>query len=350
MHLGALLFLRTFLSPRTDLAISAFAMLLALLAPLPLQAQLESPTKVLTVKLTPNLPGEFQQVKAEVESFSIDLDRSTVTWFVNGKVVSEGQGIKSASFTTGALGGTNTVRVTARAADGATYSEVVSVIPADIDLVYESNTYTHPFYKGKSLLPATSAVTITALPNMKTLGGVRVDPKNLVYTWREGTRVLGNNSGSGRNTLTIDGPQVFRTLNISVEASTVDNSLRARKSISITGTSGLAALYQVHPLLGVLFDSAIPSTIRSQDDEISVIAMPYFFTAKSRNDAKLTYTWKLNGQTITNPASDSGILVLRPEGSGTARLDTQITGSGTVFERASASLNISFSKNAQTPL
>ena len=75
-------------------------------------------------------------------------DSSVVASFENGKKIAQGRGANSASATAGALGTETRIGVTVVAPDGASASTEASIIPTELDLVADSDSYTPPFYGG----------------------------------------------------------------------------------------------------------------------------------------------------------------------------------------------------------
>ena len=70
-------------------------------------------------------------------SYDIDLDRSAITWFVNGKAVKSGVGEKTLSTKTGANGAPLVVRAEI-VAGGKTIIKERTIIPADVDILWEA--------------------------------------------------------------------------------------------------------------------------------------------------------------------------------------------------------------------
>src|SRR3989344_1794163 len=202
MQRTQVLFLKTG-SWEIALALFALATLLFGLAPAQAQEiqiqQVGLPGEQLAINLSPSVPGPNETVTAKAESFSTDLNRATLSWYVNGKLVAQGLGEKEIEFTTGDIGKTTTVTLSASLSSGQQIQKTLSLVPADVDLILEARSYTHPFYKGRSLPPPNAPITLVAVPHFKSTGGQRLSDRNLIYTWRDGVTVLGNLSGTGRN-------------------------------------------------------------------------------------------------------------------------------------------------------
>jgi hypothetical protein len=288
-------------------------------------------------------------VTITLKSYSIDVDRSTVRFTVDGKVIAEGKGEKSALFTTGPIGKLMKIRTQVTTADGVNYEETFSINPAEVDLVYESSSYAHPLYKGKRLLPPTSPVSITAIPHMKTTGGSKVDPRSLVYTWKDGTKVLASASGTGKRRLSLTGPQVYRNKQISVEVSTQDASTQAARTITLAPNASRPLVYHFDPILGLLTQQAMQGTVEIRDQEITLINIPYFFSISTRNNPSHATTWRINGEKSPSANGDANALTLRPNGEGVARITLQMQGTEAFLEQGQTTFDLKYNMQTNSP-
>jgi hypothetical protein len=300
------------------------------------------PTDQLSIKLEPSTPGANETVIATAESFSTDLNRATLTWRVNGTLIEQGLGRTQISFTTGSIGKTTTVSLSASLAEGTQAQKTLSITPADVDLILESNSYTHPFYKGKSLPPPNSTITLIAVPHFKTSGGARLNERNLIYTWSDTGKTLGPASGTGKNTLTVTGPQIFRNKTYTVTVRSQDGSLVATRSLTVAPSSNTVHMYEAHPLLGALLEMSLFGSVPIRGSEMSVLVEPYHFSTTERTSTNVQYSWSLNGSRTDNPGNDMGIMTLRPSGTGYAVLGVQLNGVTSYLENASSAVTLTF--------
>jgi len=67
----------------------------------------------------------------------------------------------------------------------------------EVDILWQGETYTPPFYKGRALWSSQSRITFLAIPHGAGIG----NPANLTYRWTQNGTVLGNINGIGKNTL-----------------------------------------------------------------------------------------------------------------------------------------------------
>src|SRR3990167_8628762 len=215
--------------------------LLMLIFAVPLNAQtpqaqlpnLPTAESFLNIKTTPKNPAPNQKVTASLDFHITDLKKAEISWYLNGKLIEKRIGKTSFEFEMGKVGSISVVSVVIDAFEGEIFQKEIVIRPASVDLVANAETYTPPFYKGRSLYTQKSNVRITAIPEFINSAGQKVSSNNLVYKWQQGNSVLGEQSGVGRSSITIAGQTITRPLNIKVEVSTLDDSVKAEGTILV---------------------------------------------------------------------------------------------------------------------
>ena len=276
----------------------------------------------LTVSIDPEFPQPYQAVTITPQSTLIDLSSSQVTVSVNGSVVQKGSGSAPVQIQAGAAGARTTVTVKAVTSDGQTYSKDLIIRPADVSLIVEPVSTTHPFYRGGALVASEGLVRLIAIPDIRTSAGAPVAASSLVYTWKNGDQQLQAASGIGKSVLTATAPVQFRDSTITVTVSTADSSVVAQAAAYIAPIDPVARIYQNDPLLGPLFNHALPDTIAMSDAEDTFRAVPYFFSGIP------SLVWTVNG-TESQAGKD---ITVRSNGSGSG---TAVVG----FTAKQASMN-----------
>lgn len=298
-------------------------------------AQLTS-TDPITLDLNPQYPAPYQLVSITPESSSIDLSASTVTVSVNGKVVQKGSGQESASIPVGGPGSVTNVTVTA-VTNGTTYSARISIRPADVALIVEPVSTTHPFYEGGALLGSQGSMRIIAMPDLRTSSGVQIPPANLEYVWKNGDQILESSSGIGKSVLFASAPVRYRNTTLTVTVSTPDQSVVGQSSVFIAPSDPLVRIYENDPLLGPRYETALSSAVTLTGNEATYRAVPYFFTTAP------TITWSLNGKTSQTGRD----ITVRPAGGGkgTALLGASAS-TGALGQSASSNLSVTFGQGS----
>jgi hypothetical protein len=297
----------------------------------------------LILEMTPSAPGPNEEVSVRAQSFSLDLNRATITWRVNGTLAAQGIGATDISFTTGEIGSATTVSVTATES-GATYTTSLTVRPTAVDLLWQASSYTPPFYRGKALPSSESVIRVIATPQI-VVSGRRIPAGELVYTWKIGNRIIERGASTGKNIIEIEGPHIFETYAVRVSVETLDGSVTALGSANIRAVQPQIVFYENDPLLGIRYERALPDTFELTNDEVRITAHPYYFTGANRTDGgEHTFTWTIDGRDVANPLADQSSIILRQTGgAGTATVALMIQNVTEILQRARETLTVTFS-------
>jgi hypothetical protein len=321
---------------------------LALLAAYPAYAQLGLPgvERALAIKLAPLHPGPGEVVRLTIHSSLLDLAEKEVVWRVNGKTVLVGED-DYIDVTMGTLGTQTDVEVSVVATDGTGASAEATIIPTELDLLVDSDSYIPPFFRGRPYASVGTSLYLQAIPHFKRPDGEIVPNSEILYTWRQNGEVIGTISGRGKSTARIPVQHLYGTEKISVEARTSDGLLSNESSFSFTPIEPVLTLYQNHPLYGTLYYQALSPSAFVSETEATFTAVPYFAQAASGNDPLLRYDWRVNGRLLPQGgARSSEITINANNSSGLAQLELELT-HATNFHMDSRSLwNITFSSSA----
>lgn len=298
-----------------------------------------------SIVASPAQPAPNSTVRLTLQSPLYDLKNSLISWRVNGEPLTEGQGIVSVSVNVGDAG--ETTEVTAALISGDNDALAVAVLtPASIDLLWEAEGFVPPMYRGRTLPGVGARVTFAAYPTF-VHDGVRVDPKDLTYTWRNGDTVLGSLSGRGRSTISIDAPTLFGAETVSVEATTQDGTIAARASARIESPNTTLRLYENHPLFGPLYHAPFGASGFTPETEVTFLAVPYFAPARSADDPVLAYEWRVNRQSIAaDKKTPSQITINAAGSSGIALIELAVGHLTNFFFGSEAAWQITFSSAA----
>ena len=297
-----------------------------------------------TIHLSPESPGANQTVKATLEGLGVDLDRSKISWFVNGKLEKASVGEKSFSFKTGAIGASVNLIVTIETIDGAKINNNLTITPAEVSLIWEPISYVPPFYKGKRLYSYGAPIKVIAIPEI-IKNGERFGDNELVYKWKVDYKLIQSASGAGKNTITAKSSVPLKPTTISVEVSTLDGAVSAFGTITAQPQAPSVAFYENNPRLGILFNKELSNTTTLTEQEINLFAVPYFFDSATAADSKLNFVWQMNNQTVS-PGDENNQITLRQveNNAGTANVALRINHLKDIFQYAAKSLNIEFGK------
>ncbi len=303
-------------------------------------AQLREQTVDLIV--TPDTPKANSIATFEVKSYAVDLNRSTISWGVNGVNKLIGMGERKFTATMGPNGKTTTITAKITDVDGNTLTKEISITPEDIVLYWQAlDSYTPIFYKGKALPTYESTVRVVAYPDFSQ-GGSKIKPNNLIYTWYRNGVIAEDASGYGKNYITFKMDYTNPQEVIKVVATDINHSLSSENSITITPTDPMVVLYEDAPLTGINYTRALASQVSLLGSEATVIAEPFFFSAKSRNDIRLAYNWFLNNDLVENQTNPAITIRKATNNGGNSIISVQVNNGSTILQSKTRDLTVTF--------
>jgi len=145
------------------------------------------------IDINPKYPRANEEVKASLSSYATDLNKSKISWKLNGQISIEAVGKKDFSFTTAGVGLQTVLEAEIQTSDGSFLNKKIIITPSDIDMLWEAtDSYTPPFYKGKALNTSEGMLKIVALTNSR-------DSAGLSYNWKLDDTNKPDSSGYKKN-------------------------------------------------------------------------------------------------------------------------------------------------------
>jgi hypothetical protein len=273
------------------------------------QSLLDDVGSTLTIQLTPENVAPGQVITVELSNFSRDFSLATVAWSVDGKIVASGLGLTTTTVQAGSLGSQKRVAVAAQFPDGSILSGSTTLTPSVVSLVWEAETYTPPWYRGKALASPGSVVRASAEAWFIRKDGSRISNDQILFSWKRNGILLTTLSGVGKSTLTMPAPQLHADDSLSVTASSRDGSFEGNSIVVIPSASVQPVLYPTSPTGGVSYISALGESVTVIDSETTVVAELYFASIRNRNDAQMQYQWSVNGE-VSRPESEASKLTI----------------------------------------
>jgi hypothetical protein len=307
---------------------------------LPAIAQVNSiGTSALTISANPTYPGPNSVVQLTAESPLLDLQDSDVEWTVNGTAAGAGQSI---SVPLGALGSEVNVAVSVSGPTG-NDSATLAIVPTSIDLLWESNSYVPPFYKGRAAPGSSSMIRVLAIPHFVSTGGTAIPSSDIDFTWKVNDAIDEAQSGIGESSAVFPAGVLYSTDNIDVVAQSTDGTLSGEASISVRTGDPELVLYEDNPLFGVMYHQALPSSSTASESEDSFAAVPYFASATSANDPSLAYQWTVNGSSVATDPQDPSEITIDAQSADVADITLSLENPSDPFFSASGAWQIAFS-------
>lgn len=265
----------------------------------------------LEIGVEPEHPKPGDSVMLTVADYGGNTSNTTYVWSVNNAVVAQGVGQTSIALVAGTLGNAQTVQVLAIENGRARESTTFTIRPSSVDLVWEGNTYSRPFFLGRPLPNGQSTVTVLAIPHLGA-GKTEVASNNVIYTWKVNGVLLEKQSGYGKSSAVLSAPKFNAAFTVSVQASTMDGGSVAENTTVIEPHIPTTVFYEDAPLLGVRFDKAITGSFPFASDEVSFIGYPLFV-----NDlGALSYAWSLDGSVFDTDSSYPRMATFKKIGTG----------------------------------
>lgn len=297
------------------------------------------------IGISPENPKPKEPVTVTLETYSFDLDNSNTKWYVNNTLAQEGKGLKTLTFQARDLGQPSVIRIIIDSNKGQIIKNV-TITPNIVTVVWEADTYTPAFFKGKALFSHQSTVTLLAQPQI-IVRGKTVPPTNLIYRWSKNGTVLGSQSGYGRQTLTLEGSVISNQIKVLVEVEDPQSGSTASGIIELNPVEPEVLIYTVDPLYGIQYNKTIKGTLPLLGKETTITAVPYFFSVTDvYNKDEITYNWSINGNLISD-GLNSKTRVFRKVGDvfGTSDIGLHITQESKILQFASYRLLIDFLKD-----
>jgi hypothetical protein len=297
------------------------------------------------VTTTPEFPSAFETVTIRLDSNIIDLNRVSITWYVNGARILEGIGQRSITTKIGDYGSTNDIAARINV-ENKTIQKIIDLSPQDITMLYQAiDAYAPPFYPGKKLAPTEGIIRIIALPNFTTDNNV-LDPSKGVYIWKRNKKALPGTGGYGKNYLTIQHDKLRGQEDISVRASSINGAESGEKLFSFIPAEPKIHFYQKlwnQPNFAQSLDGGF--TMNGQST--TVVAVPYFFSIENSLVDDLSINWSINNsplliEDLQNPLT---LVLNNPGSSGKNTLGLNITHTKNIFQEAIRSFMVTFLEN-----
>lgn len=305
------------------------------------------------LELTPSTssPVPGQTVTIVARSYTIDIDSAKVTWYMNGKILKSGTGLTSIEIPAPALGKKVSIEVTASNSDGIVVRSSVTIGSGSVDLIFETDGYVPPFFKGKTGLVYQNSLTIIAVPHLANSAGVEYDPATLVYQWKKGDQSLEGQSGYGKRSIKLAGEIVPRPFDISVTVWTKDNNSSASAYASVEASGPEILFYVDDPQYGTLYNRAIGSSLRiGKNKETSVLGVPFGFNKPRVGTGDLDWSWGLNNASRASVTNKESVTLRAPdESAGSSNISVNIRNTDKILQGASAAFSAIFgASNQQT--
>jgi len=300
------------------------------------ETQIEIQEGEINIETSPNNPQPYEDVTINLSSYATDLNKAIITWQSESKTVLSGIGKTSYSFKTK---GPNTSTVfninITPVGEMSTISKTVVISPSEIEILWESvDGYTPPFYKGRSLPVSGGFIKAVAIPNTNT---IRSGNGSITYTWKNAGNTNLDVSGYNKNSYIFKNDMFNDKNEITVIASSVSGNYGAENTIEIPVYEPKIIFYKKSPLEGILYNNAYNKEATMTEDEITLVAEPYFMSLKGNN---FSYLWKINNELINTPSKKTELTIKPTSRGGYATINLVMENLNDLFQKASNTLKL----------
>lgn len=246
----------------------------------------------------PSKPKVGDLVDIEAKMYGTPVKDAIFIWTLNSKEYKKGQGLSKISFY---VEKETKVSVTIFTVKGTSIVKEWVFNPENVVIFWESNTYTPPFYKGKSLYTTESQLI---------LHGLNLDQPNPLtnsyanYVWKINGKVKGGDSGVAKNSYVYQGDILQQEPLFELLYSNITNYQQTTKTQAVSTRSILKVqtlqsdifTYEKTPLLGVLFNKKVSSSFLVEKKESTFVAYPLYYSVESSLTPK--YSWFINNELV----------------------------------------------------
>lgn len=272
-------------------------------------AQFGSAAVGVQLLLTPEFPSPEGSVEVSLSDYTVDTVGATVSWYVDGVLRKEFTNERSIKIQAGKLGTTVPVRVMLSRSGAPSLSASVDVVPSQVDLIIEADTYVPDFYRGRALpSPESSARAIAVVHD-----GSGASASSYTYTWEDDGSVLFGGPVKGKQAIDFTVSR-FRGKTLGVTVTNSAGVTVGERTIEVPQTEPRLLFYEYSPLRGLL-ERAVTGPLPLISEEVTVYGEPYFFhTGVARGDAE--FSWRIDGSPVNVMGGEPNAVTLRQVGAG----------------------------------
>ncbi|MFA6354934.1 MAG: hypothetical protein WCW65_00710 [Candidatus Paceibacterota bacterium] len=290
------------------------------------------------VSVSPKNPQPYEEVSISLSSFATDLNKAIITWQIDSKIVLSGIGKTGYSLTASGPNTTILLNITIKPVGAInTISKRIILSPSEVELLWESlDGYVPPFYKGKAFPSRGGTIKVIAIPNTDT---IKSGSGSISYTWKNNGEVLLGVSGYNKNSYVFKNDLFDSKNEITVTTSSVGENYNAEKTIEVGAYNPKILFYKKSPTEGVLYNTALENNTILNEDEMTLVAVPYFLAIKGNEDNFL-YNWSINGDPIQTPSKKTELTIRPTSRGGYADINLVLESVNELFQKVTGQLRL----------
>jgi len=292
-----------------------------------------------SLTLKPENPGPNSSVTATIQSFSVDLNKAKISWFVNGKTIATGTGKINFDFTTGQSNTKTNLEIQIETTNNVKIDKKIVLDGGEVNLlVSAADSFVPPFYRGRTLPARESQIKVTAVPNVKS-GTKNLKQEDFVYKWTWNFKIT--QSEFNKSFLIFKQGILDNIENISVNIDSVKDGLKASNKISVTPMTPKIVFYEKDPVRGVNYNKALNQGLKLSKNETIIVASPYFFSSRNIKKSDLSFKWFMNDNEISDITTNELPVQIGQPG-GTTKIGVEIESKSRLYQTLTASFVINY--------
>jgi hypothetical protein len=292
----------------------------------------------ISVDTIPENPEPYQDITIKLSSYATDLNKAMIRWQSGSSIVLSGYGKTTYSFKTQGPNTITSIVVTINIPGSIdSITKRISINPSEVELIWEGvDSYTPPFYRGKSFPSAEGLIKVVAVANTNTTKKGKGD---ITYTWKAGDNTALDVSGYNKDSYVFKNSELNDVEKVSVLAESINGQYSARNTVEVPISKPKIIFYQKSPTEGVLYNNALDGEAFFIGDEMTIVAVPYFLSLKG-NENFFNYNWQINGEDIPTPSKKMELTVRPTERGGYANIGLTLDNLNTFFQKATGELKL----------
>lgn len=290
------------------------------------------------VEIIPENPQPYDDVTVTLSSYATDLNKAMIQWQSGGKVALSGYGRTSYSFKAQGPNTITIINVTIGIPGAIDKIEKrITINPSEVELIWEGvDSYTPPFYRGKSFPSQEGLIKVVAIPNTAV---IKQGKGSITYTWKSGDNTVQGASGYNKDAYIFKNSELNDIEHVSVTAESIDSQYTAKSTIDIPISSPKIIFYKKSPTEGILYNQALTDDTFMSEDEFTIVAEPYFLALEG-NESAFNYDWKINGNSIQTPSKKTELTIRPADRGGYATIGLTMENLNTLYQKVVGQLRI----------
>ncbi|MCK5589154.1 MAG: hypothetical protein KAI16_02490 [Candidatus Pacebacteria bacterium] len=260
-------------------------------------------------RILPNYPAPHESFEIRLNSNYFNLDSSKISFYVDGVLLKQGDGLKNFFFEAGEVGKKMNIKVKIEKFSGGIEIKEIVVNPAEVALAYQVVDPHRPFnYLGKSVALSDSKVNVYAFTNFLNDSGKIINPTDLIYEWYLNYEYDQKSSGIGKNIYRIQRLHAHpRETDITVKVFSRDRKIVAKKDINFAPRRTAIDFYLIDDVLPFNFKNVANPNIKSLNLDTKILAVPYFMNFIPEG---VHVEWKINNKPALSPLDNPLQIIL----------------------------------------